>query len=167
MPVVSNRSGLSILLAEAKVLGACYWTLVHLWSRSARGPLDFLHQGRVEHADELILLGGKGGHRIAVWSECQVCGIWGDRDGKGQQFPPQSQIPMPRKLAEPSFLGLLSIRGAAQALSVYLYLRGGMLSVWGWELLLQSRYHLTSPGSKQKLVAAAQETTDFTPRFFR
>ena len=50
---------------------------------------------------------------------------------------------MLRKLAEPFFLGLLSIRGAAQALSVYLYLRGGTVSVWGWELLLQSRYFLT------------------------
>ena len=96
----------------------------------------------MEHADELILLGGKGGHRIAVWSECQVCGIWGDWDGKGQQFPPQSQIPLPRKLAEPFFLGLLAIRGAAQALSVYLYLRGGVVLVWWWDLLLQSRHLL-------------------------
>ena len=45
-------------------------------------------------------------------------------------------------LAEPCFLGLLAIRGAAQALSVYLYLRGGVLLVWWWELLLQSRYLL-------------------------
>jgi hypothetical protein len=45
-------------------------------------------------------------------------------------------------LAEPFFLGLLAIRGAAQALSVYLYLRGGVLLVWWWELLLQSRHLL-------------------------
>ena len=43
-------------------------------------------------------------------------------------------------LAEPFFLGLLAIRGAAQALSVYLYLCGGVLLVWWWELLLQSRH---------------------------
>ena len=42
-------------------------------------------------------------------------------------------------VAEPFFLGLLTIRGAAQALSVYLYLRGGVLLVWWWDLLLQSR----------------------------
>jgi hypothetical protein len=42
-------------------------------------------------------------------------------------------------LAEPCFLGLLALRGAAQALSVYLYLRGGVLLVWWWDLLLQSR----------------------------
>ena len=42
-------------------------------------------------------------------------------------------------LAEPFFLGLLAIRGAAQVLSVYLYLRGRVLLVWWWELLLQSR----------------------------
>jgi hypothetical protein len=46
-------------------------------------------------------------------------------------------------LAEPFFLGLLAIRGAAQALSVYLYLRGGVLLVWWWELLLQSRHLLS------------------------
>ena len=45
-------------------------------------------------------------------------------------------------LAEPFFLGLLAIRGVAQALSVYLYLRGGVLLVWWWELLLQSRHLL-------------------------
>jgi hypothetical protein len=45
-------------------------------------------------------------------------------------------------LAEPFFIGLLAIRGAAQALSVYLYLRGGVLLVWWWELLLQSRHLL-------------------------
>jgi hypothetical protein len=32
--------------------------------------------------------------------------------------------------------------GAAQTLSVYLYLRGGVLLVWWWELLLQSRHLL-------------------------
>jgi hypothetical protein len=32
---------------------------------------------------------------------------------------------------------------AAQALSVYLYLRGGVLLVWWWELLLQSRHLLS------------------------
>jgi hypothetical protein len=49
---------------------------------------------------------------------------------------------MSRKLAEPFFLGLLVIRGAAPALSVYLYLRGGVLLVWWWELLLQGRHLL-------------------------
>ena len=46
---------------------------------------------------------------------------------------------MSRKLAEPFFLGLLAICGAAQAISVYFYLRGGVVLVWWWELLLQSR----------------------------
>jgi hypothetical protein len=32
--------------------------------------------------------------------------------------------------------------GAAEALSVYLYLRGGALLVWWWELLCQSRHLL-------------------------
>lgn len=45
-------------------------------------------------------------------------------------------------LAEPFFLGVLAIRGAAQAISVYFYLRGGVLLVWWWELLLQSRHLL-------------------------
>jgi hypothetical protein len=45
-------------------------------------------------------------------------------------------------LSEPFFLGLLAIRGAAGALSVYLYLRGGVLLVWWWDLLLQSRHFL-------------------------
>jgi hypothetical protein len=45
-------------------------------------------------------------------------------------------------LAEPFFLGLLVIRGTAQALSVYLYLRGGVVLVWWWDLLLQSRHLL-------------------------
>ena len=44
--------------------------------------------------------------------------------------------------AEPCFLGLLAVRAAAQALSIYLYLRGGVLSVWWWELLFQSRHLL-------------------------
>ncbi|MCX6928025.1 MAG: hypothetical protein NT154_33165 [Verrucomicrobia bacterium] len=43
-------------------------------------------------------------------------------------------------LAEPFFLGLLAIRVAAQALLVYL--RGGVLLVWWWDLLLQSRHFL-------------------------
>ena len=46
-------------------------------------------------------------------------------------------------LAEPCYVGLLAIRGAAQALSVNLYLRGGVLLVWWWELLLQSRHLLS------------------------
>ena len=70
-------------------------------------------------------------------------------------------------LAEPFFLGLLVIRGAAQALSVYLYLRGGVLLVWWWELLLQSRLLLTSPCLKQKSLATTHRMTDLTPRFFR
>jgi hypothetical protein len=45
-------------------------------------------------------------------------------------------------LAEPFFLGLLALRGAAQVISVYLYLRGGVLLVWWWDLLLQSRHLL-------------------------
>jgi hypothetical protein len=45
-------------------------------------------------------------------------------------------------LAEPYFLGLLALRGAALALAVYLYLRGGVLLVWWWGLLLQSRHLL-------------------------
>jgi hypothetical protein len=45
-------------------------------------------------------------------------------------------------LGEPFFLGLLAIRSAALVLSVYLYLRGGVLLVWWWELLLQSRHLL-------------------------
>ena len=45
-------------------------------------------------------------------------------------------------LAEPFFLGLVAIRGAAQALSVYLYLREGVLLVWWWDLLLLSRHLL-------------------------
>ena len=45
-------------------------------------------------------------------------------------------------LAEPFFLGLLALRGTAEALSVYLYLRGGVLLVWWWDLLLQSRHFL-------------------------
>ena len=70
-------------------------------------------------------------------------------------------------LAEPLFLGLLAIRGAAQALSVYLYLRGGVLLVWWWELLFQSRHRLTLPGSKQKSLATPHGITDLIPRFFR
>ncbi len=42
-------------------------------------------------------------------------------------------------VVEPLFLGLLVLRGAALALSVYLYLRGGVLLVWWWDLLLQSQ----------------------------
>jgi hypothetical protein len=45
-------------------------------------------------------------------------------------------------LAERFFLGLLATHASAQALSVYLYLRGGVLLVWWWELLLQSRHLL-------------------------
>jgi hypothetical protein len=45
-------------------------------------------------------------------------------------------------LAEPFFLGLLVLRGAAQALSVYLYIRGGVLLVWWWDLLFLSRHLL-------------------------
>lgn len=45
-------------------------------------------------------------------------------------------------LAEPLFAGLLAVRGAAEAFSVYLYLRGGVLLVWWWVLLLQSRHLL-------------------------
>jgi hypothetical protein len=45
-------------------------------------------------------------------------------------------------LAEPFFLGLLALRGATEALSVYLYLRGGVLLVWWLDLLLQSRHFL-------------------------
>ena len=45
-------------------------------------------------------------------------------------------------LAEALFFVLLAIRGATQTLSVYLYLRGGVLLVWWWELLLQSRHLL-------------------------
>jgi hypothetical protein len=41
--------------------------------------------------------------------------------------------------SEPFFLGLLAVHGAAGALSVYLYLRGGVLLVWWWVLMLQSR----------------------------
>ena len=50
-------------------------------------------------------------------------------------------LPSPM-LAEPFFLGLLTLRGAAEALSVYLYLRGGVLLVWWWDLLFQSRHFL-------------------------
>jgi hypothetical protein len=53
----------------------------------------------------------------------------------------ESRMPSPM-LAEPFFLGLLALRGAAEALAVYLYLRGGVLLVWWWELLLQSRHLL-------------------------
>jgi hypothetical protein len=70
-------------------------------------------------------------------------------------------------LAEPLFIGLLAICGAAQALSVYLYLRGGVLLVWWWDLLLQSRHLLTSPCLKQKSLAITHGITDLTPRFFR
>jgi hypothetical protein len=70
-------------------------------------------------------------------------------------------------LAGPLFLGLLALRGAAQALSIYLYLRDGVLLVWLWELLLQSRHRLTSPGSKQKSLATTHGIIDLIPRFFR
>jgi hypothetical protein len=70
-------------------------------------------------------------------------------------------------LAEPFFLGLLVIRGVAPALSVYFYLRGGVLLVWWWELLFQSRHLLTSPGSKQESLATTHGITDLIPRFFR
>ncbi len=43
---------------------------------------------------------------------------------------------------EPFFLGVLAVRGVAGALSVYFYLRGGVLLVWWWVLLLQSRHFL-------------------------
>jgi hypothetical protein len=46
-------------------------------------------------------------------------------------------------LTGPLFLGLLVLRGAAHALSIYLYLRDGVLLVWWWELLLQSRHLLS------------------------
>ena len=46
-------------------------------------------------------------------------------------------------LAEPFYLGLLALRGAALALAVYLYLRGGVFLVWWWELVLQSRHLLS------------------------
>ena len=49
-------------------------------------------------------------------------------------------------VAEPFFLGLLAVRGTVEALSVYLYLRGGVLLVWWWELLLQSRHLLNCVG---------------------
>jgi hypothetical protein len=49
-------------------------------------------------------------------------------------------------VAEPFFLGLLAVRGAVEALSVYLYLRGGVLLVWWWDLLLQSRHLLNWVG---------------------
>jgi hypothetical protein len=45
-------------------------------------------------------------------------------------------------LEEPLFLGLLAVRGVAEALSVYLYLRGGVVLVWWWNLLVQSRHLL-------------------------
>jgi hypothetical protein len=51
------------------------------------------------------------------------------------------RLPSPM-LAEPFFLGLLALRGAAEAFSVYLYLRGGVLLVWWWDLLFQSRHFL-------------------------
>jgi hypothetical protein len=51
----------------------------------------------------------------------------------------RSPFPM---LAEPFFLGLLALRAAAQALAVYLYLRGGVLLVLWWELLLLGRHLL-------------------------
>ena len=52
------------------------------------------------------------------------------------------RLPSPM-LAEPFFLGLLALRGAAEAFSVYFYLRGGVLLVWWWELLFQSRHFLS------------------------
>ena len=48
------------------------------------------------------------------------------------------RLPSPT-LAEPFFPWLLAFRGAVEAFSVYLYLRGGVLLVWWWDLLLQSR----------------------------
>ena len=53
----------------------------------------------------------------------------------------ECRLPNPL-LAEPFFLGLLVLRGAAEAFSVYLYLRGGVLLVWWWDLLFQSRHFL-------------------------
>jgi len=49
-------------------------------------------------------------------------------------------------VAEPFFLGLLAVRGTVEALSVYLYLRGGVLLVCWWDLLLQSRHLLNWVG---------------------
>jgi hypothetical protein len=49
-------------------------------------------------------------------------------------------------VAEPFFLGLLAVRGTVEALSVYLYLRGGVLLVCCWDLLLQSRHLLNWVG---------------------
>ncbi len=45
-------------------------------------------------------------------------------------------IPMPPAM----LLGLVLFRIAAGLVSVYLYLRGGVLLVWWWNLLLQSRH---------------------------
>jgi hypothetical protein len=50
-------------------------------------------------------------------------------------------------VAEPLFLALLAVRGAAEALSVYLYLRGGVFLVWWWDFLLGSRHLLTLVGA--------------------
>jgi hypothetical protein len=47
---------------------------------------------------------------------------------------------------EPLFIGLLAFQGAAQALAVYLFLRGGVLLVWWWSLLFQSRHLWNLPG---------------------
>ena len=55
----------------------------------------------------------------------------------------RSPTPM---VAEPFFLGLLAVRGIGEALSVYLYLRGGVFLVWWWDLLLQSRHLLNLAG---------------------
>ena len=78
----------------------------------------------------------------------------------------ECRLPSPL-LAEPFFLGVLALRGAAEAFSVYFYLRGGVLLVWWWDLLLQSRHLLTSPCLKQKSLAITHGITDLTPRFFR
>ena len=53
----------------------------------------------------------------------------------------ECRLPSPL-LAEPFFLGVLALRGAAEAFSVYFYLRGGVLLVWWWDLLFQSRHVL-------------------------
>jgi len=46
----------------------------------------------------------------------------------------------PTPMSSALLLGLLISRLALGALSVYFFLRGGVLLVWWWGLLLQSRH---------------------------
>jgi uncharacterized membrane protein len=147
-PVFTLKPGLEpFLLATLSGVGAAI--LLHLWldpSLRLRTPEDY--PGTIEQwialalfslaFNQLFLVFAPFAWAMRLFQNAAMAAILTVLFGVFVMLIKNHASPNPMSAA--LLLGLLVVRLTVGALSVYFYLRGGVILVWWWGLLLQSRH---------------------------